>query len=58
MKEEVDVLGSPSLTVRTVSVEVKQHWTNERKCTFAVLRETNVCHQLHAGSVQSFIYHC
>ena len=25
MKEEVDVLGSPSLIVRTVSVDVKQH---------------------------------
>ena len=26
MKVEVDVLGSQSLTVRTVSVDVKQHW--------------------------------
>ena len=26
MKVEVDVLGSPSLTIRTVSVYVKQHW--------------------------------
>ena len=25
MKEEVDVLGSPSLIVRPVSVDVKQH---------------------------------
>ena len=27
VKEEVAVLGSQSLTVRTVSVDVKQHWT-------------------------------
>ena len=27
VKVEVDVLGSPSLTVPTVSVDVKQHWT-------------------------------
>ena len=27
MKEEVDVLGFPSLIVRTVAVDVKQHWT-------------------------------
>ena len=27
MKVEVDVLGSPSLIVRTVSVDVKQHGT-------------------------------
>ena len=26
MKVEVDVLGSPSLTVLMVSVDVKQHW--------------------------------
>ena len=25
VKEDVDVLGSPSLIVRTVSVDVKQH---------------------------------
>ena len=28
MKEEVDVVGSPSLIVRTVSVDEKQHCTN------------------------------
>ena len=27
MKVGVDVLGSPTLTVRMVSVDVKQHWT-------------------------------
>ena len=27
MKVEVDVLGSPSLIVLMVSVDVKQHWT-------------------------------
>ena len=26
MRVEVDVLGSPSLIVRTVSVDVTQHW--------------------------------
>ena len=30
MKVEVDVLGSQSPLVRTVSVDVKQLWTNER----------------------------
>ena len=29
MKVEVAVLGSPSLIVCTVSVDVKQHWTND-----------------------------
>ena len=29
---EVAVLGSPSLIVRTVSVDVKQHWANMRSC--------------------------
>ena len=28
VKVEVAVLGSPSPTVRKVSVDVKQHWTN------------------------------
>ena len=30
MKDEVAVLGSPSQLVRTISVDVKQHGTNER----------------------------
>ena len=33
VKEEVNVLGSPSLTVRTVSVDVKQHRTKEISTT-------------------------
>ena len=33
MKVEVDVLGSPSQIVRTVSVGGEQHWTRElRNC--------------------------
>ena len=33
MKVEVDVLGSPSLIVRTVSVDVKQHLKKKpREC--------------------------
>ena len=35
MKVEVDVLGSPSLIVRTVSVDVNQHYT----CTFYRVQE-------------------
>ena len=35
MKVEVDALGSPSLIVRTVSVDVKQHYT----CTFYRVQE-------------------
>ena len=31
MKVEVAVLGSPSLIVRTVSVDVKQHFKKKRK---------------------------
>ena len=31
MKVEVDVLGSPSLTARTVSVDVKQHLKKKKK---------------------------
>ena len=31
MKVEVDVLGSPSLTVPTVSVDVKQHLKKKKK---------------------------
>ena len=31
MKVEVDVLGSPSLIVRTVSVDVKQHLKKKKK---------------------------
>ena len=31
VKVEVAVLGSPSLIVRTVSVDVKQHWRTELK---------------------------
>ena len=31
MKVEVDVLGSPSLIVRTVSVDEKQHYTSQNK---------------------------
>ena len=30
MKVEVDVLGSPSLIIRTVSVDVKRHRTGDR----------------------------
>ena len=29
VKVEVEVLGSPSLTVGTVSVDIKQHWTGQ-----------------------------
>ena len=32
MKVEVDILGSPSLLVPTVSVNVKQHWTCPSQC--------------------------
>ena len=39
MKVEVDVLGSPSLTVRTRSVDVKQHRTElNRSGLFSELR--------------------
>ena len=31
MKEEVDVLGSPKLVVRTVSVDAKQHLKKKKK---------------------------
>ena len=31
VKVEVDVLGSPSLTVRMVSVDVKQHLNKKKK---------------------------
>ena len=31
VKVEMDVLGSPSLTVRTVSVDVKQHLNKKKK---------------------------
>ena len=31
VKVEVAVLGSPSLIVLTVSVDVKQHWTNSTR---------------------------
>ena len=31
VKVEVDVLGSPSLIVRTVSVDVEQHWRRRRR---------------------------
>ena len=34
VKVEVAVLGSPSLTVRTVPVDVKQYCTNERQTIF------------------------
>ena len=31
VKVEVDVLGSTSLIIRTVSVDVKQHWRKKKK---------------------------
>ena len=30
MKVDADVLGSPTLIVRMVSVDVRQHWTEHR----------------------------
>ena len=30
VKVQVDILGSPSLVVRTVSEDVKQHWRSDR----------------------------
>ena len=49
VKVEVDVLGSPSLTVLSVSVDVKQHWTclrqssgDMRKSKVAVLGSSSL----------------
>ena len=39
MKVEVGVLGSPALTVPTVSMDVKQHWTR----TLGPFRAQEVC---------------
>ena len=39
-EEEVDVLGSPSLTVGTVSVDVKQHSSSGQNLTWTPLRRS------------------
>ena len=36
MKDEVDILGSPSLIVRTVAVDVKQPWNRIFKIIFLI----------------------
>ena len=38
MEVEVDVLGSPSLIVRTVSVDVKQHFKKKKKKQMSLMR--------------------
>ena len=45
MKKEVDILGSPSLIVRTVSVDVKQHWARtQTDCrTVRKLKKLKIC---------------
>ena len=42
MKVEVDVLQFPSLTVRTVSVDVKQHWNMASELRSCVKVEVDV----------------
>ena len=42
MKVEVDVLGSPSLMILMISVDVKQHWNIASKLRSCVKVEVDV----------------
>ena len=55
MKVEVAILGSPSLIVRTVCVDVKQHWTNSQSHMFRsfVTALTLFCRAVSALDVSS-----
>ena len=48
MKVEVAVLGSPSLTVRTVSVDVKQHWAPTQADCRTVRKVRKISLLMHA----------